>query len=100
MHPRAAHRLAPTLSISPRSPCVFFLVKPGNEDPEDIFVWLICSQDEDVLPLQPRIGFLRDRLREAMVAAGFPTPAIETVQTDVTSLKRIEKGGGRFYYFR
>ena len=40
------------------------------------------------------------RLRSMLVDAGFPAASAESLQSDVTSREEIERGGGKFYFFR
>lgn len=77
------------------------IIPPFDGSPDDIFVWFIC----DTILLRERfradaLSAATERLRIMAVEAGFPLSSAETLRSDVTSKEDIEKGGGRFYFFR
>ena len=64
-------------------------------------VWFICATEE------ARNLFNRETqasaaitLREEMTRRGFPKSAVVSLRTAVTSRPEIERGGGRFLFFR
>jgi hypothetical protein len=77
------------------------VMSPFDGSPDGIFVWFIC----DTVALKERfraeaLVSATRRLRTIAMEAGFPAASTETLRSDVTSKEDIEKGGGRFYFFR
>ncbi len=67
---------------------------------DDIFVWFICDTTADVEGLKATEDSLKAKIQDCMKAHKFPASAVSSLQVGSTSLEDIEKGGGRFYFFR
>src|SRR5262249_17981662 len=76
------------------------VIPPFDGSPHGIFVWFICEtiSQKDEFRMEELSSATR-RLKAMAIENGFPVAAAETIQTDVTSLVEIERGGGRFYFF-
>jgi hypothetical protein len=67
---------------------------------EDMAIWYICEKRKNVRVLRRRLKVVHQTLLNAIKDKGFPQSALDTFHVNCTSLQDIERGGGRFYYFR
>jgi len=77
------------------------VLPPLDGSPDGIAIWFIC--DTVALKERFRVEALMSatrRLRTVAIEAGFPAASAEILRSDVTSKEDIEKGGGRFHFFR
>ena len=77
------------------------IIPPLTGDPDNIGVWFICDTilEKERFRFEA-LSFATERLRMMAVEDGFPTASAETLRSDVTSEEDIQRGGGRFYFFR
>ena len=77
------------------------VMPPLDGTPSGIFVWFICDTiaRKDQFRADALSGATR-ALRAMALESGFSPGAADSLRTDVTSLQEIERGGGRFYFFR
>ncbi len=77
------------------------VIPPFDGRPDGIFAWFICDTvaTKERFRAEELPNAMR-RLRAIAVENGFPKAAAESLRSDVTSKVDIEKGGGRFYFFR
>lgn len=73
------------------------VVAPAGGGPEDLAIWLVCRTARERREFADH-GFARfnSALRQRLLAAGFPEPAVATLAIGVTSREAVEAAGGRF----
>ena len=77
------------------------IIPPLTGSPDNIGVWFICDTIlEKERFRSDALSFATQRLRTMAVEDGFPAASAETLRSDVTSEEDIQRGGGRFYFFR
>jgi hypothetical protein len=76
------------------------IIPAFSGSPAAMVVWFICESAGDVQKLKSTEDLLRSRIQARMETRGFPPSAVSSLRVASTSLEDIEKGGGRFYYFR
>ena len=76
------------------------VIPPFDGSPEDISTTLIFATDEEAEAAENDLDRLAARARSALADAGFPAEALPTLTFWTASLPAIERGGGRFFYFR
>ena len=77
------------------------VIPPLDGSAEDMFIWFIVEDRTDVPGFREQgLEFTTTQLREALLRRGYPSDALVSLRSDVTSMDDINAGGGRFYYFR
>lgn len=67
---------------------------------EDMAIWYICEKRKSVRALRRKLKAVHQVLMNAIKEEGFPESALDTFHVNCTSLQDIERGGGRFNFFR
>ena len=77
------------------------VIPPFDGLPDNMFIWFICTTRSEAERFR-RISLdaATARLKKDLIERGFPSAALDSLQSDCVSTEEIDAGGGRFYYFR
>jgi hypothetical protein len=76
------------------------VLPPFSGSPDGMFLHFICEHSRDVAQMKTNASAPVTSVKSAMVTHGFPASAVNTLKVFFTSLEDIQKGGGRFAFFR
>jgi hypothetical protein len=69
-------------------------------DPRGLFVWLIFPRQAEAAAAIVAAEKLTEVTRRLLNDGGYPADAVSTIRVGFTSEEEIERGGGRFLFFR
>jgi hypothetical protein len=76
------------------------IIPDFSGSPDGLVLWLICAKERGVATLEAEAPHFRSLFAAAMTRRQFPQSAIDSLWLGFTSHEQINKGGGRFGYFR